>query len=362
MLRITSMGALAGVLIAASMASAATVVEWQFNDPTDQALGGTVSLITPVSGMSTTSSLLKSGGTATANYYTASTGINPAQWQAILTSGYLQTARGSYNTSAGLITPNNSTGRYSNYMGFSGFGTGTYASGDDAGKDKGGTAYVIFRPDNATWGSSSTQQRALFGVGYNIGGTTSGGAISLYQVNGALTLQASRGETAASGHNSAIDFNGDGDNKDVARVEVTITPAAGWDPTKWYFVAASWKTGAVPVLYLRELDPSSVAMTGTLTPESLPTTYDVKNTLYLASIPTGIEPNAQPFAIGSTWYDAGGGGGPAYGLGGDVAYGRVDNVFSTTADMDAVFQSLQIPEPATMALLGGGALMLVRRK
>ena len=60
------------------------------------------------------------------------------------------------------------------------------------------------------------------------------------------------------------------------------------DSAKWYFVAASWREGGTPVLYVRELASGSTALTGT-------TTTAAGNVL--ASIPTGIEPNVNPLVI-----------------------------------------------------------------
>ncbi len=354
-----------GVILLSGSSRAATVIEWQFNDAADQTIGGTVSLTTPVVGASTVSTL-QAISTGTASYSTASTGIDAGTWQPYLGSGYLQTSTGSYNTSAGLITRNDSTGRYPKYLGFSGFGTGSYVGGADDGKPKGGTAYFVFQPGSTAW-NTSTQRRALFGVGYNSDGATSGGNVSLYSIKTAagspaqLAFRVARGETAAAGHNTAIDFNGDGDNLDFAAVETRLTVGT-WDLTKWYFAAASWRTGEAPLLYFRELDGASTALQGALLPLVNTQTTGTKDNLFLATIPTGIEPNAQPIAIGSTWYDAGGGGNPAYGLGGKIAYGRIDNVFSTATDMNAVFQSLMVPEPTTMSLLLLGACGLVRRR
>ncbi len=336
-MKLIGLGAVtAAALLITMPVSAQVVAEWRFDDDVEKGLDDTIALSTAAEGAATTSVLRRSGGSATASYHPESTGIDTATWAEFLGNGFLQVSGGSYNTSAGLVTEGQE-GQYRRYMRFRGFGEGEHTEGDVAGKTRGGTVYLIIQPSDE-W--SAKQQRGLFGSGYNIGRPTSGGAISLYQQAGTLTIQISRGETAQPGHNENIDLNGDGDYLDTAVVETTID-FADWDSSKWYFVAASWTTGEAPILYLRELDPDAQPLIGQPKPANITATEGERDRIVLEATPVGREPYAQVLAIGSTWYDAGDGGGPAYGMAGKLAYARIDNVFSSIEDIEAVFNSLK---------------------
>ncbi|HEV7301565.1 MAG TPA: PEP-CTERM sorting domain-containing protein [Tepidisphaeraceae bacterium] len=294
-------------------------------------------------------------GTNVGNTYQAgSTGINTTQFQSFLGTGYYDAPSGDsgggvYNE-YGLRTLGGN-GEVRDYFGFSGFGSSANA--------RGGTAYMVIRPkDGFTSGT-----RALMGTGYNFGATTSTGALRLYSSGGAgnpLVFEAGMGEqpnrSGLYGGAVDTDINGDGDVGDWVIASTSATTS--WDSDSWYFIGASWQGGQAPVLYLRELSEGSVAAIG----QAAAAGGNV-----VAGIPSvtgNVDPGAGAFVLGAYPVDSGGGPRMRNAALAQFAYARLDNTFSSTADMAAVYESLvvAVPEPSSLAIGAVAAGLLLRRR
>jgi hypothetical protein len=368
-----------GVLgFGAGHASAAMVAEMQFNAADPVAANGTLDMEYARVNLNTSAEIASHRvqmGTDAANAYVpGATGISAAQWQSFLTTGYYTVGTASngattpqvsglYGVSDGVAS---SGQNFNKYTGFGGFPTSTWTATDvtngnapaaDVGKTRGGTVYLIFKP-NAAYTSGS---KYLFSSGYNIGNKASTGTVEFYVTGGAGTNDVvfAMGQGEAPNHSNdytggvQTDLNGDSDTGDFVRAESAATITA-LDPAKWYFAAASWSGGQSPVVYMRELDPNSTAATGA----AVAAGGNIVNASVLSdSIAGNTGPFHDPIQIGSEQIDQGNNRAinPANA---EFAYFRMDNNYSSASDMEAVFQSLQVPEPSTALLALGGLAAL----
>lgn len=280
---------------------AEVVAEWKFDSSADVSGGSVVPMDHFRSGASNEAILRENSrvvGTAT--------GLK-GKWSPILSSGYLETgAGGGIEASAnkdGLVTqappPNARTACYSAYFGFSGLGDGSWQDG----ALKGGTVYLVLSP------------REVFHQGMRYGfmgtGHASEGAIQL-GITKSGDLQLSVG------------------GKEIGNATATV--ARTWDPGTWYFIAASWRANAEPVLYVREMGADGPSAS----PEALVGTTSGVG-------PPPARPGGAPLVIGANWYDPGARASTVQGSGSRIAYVRFDNIFSTKEEMEAVFKSLAAP-------------------
>lgn len=300
----------------------AMVAEWQFNGTEDLDAADNVTVNIPLSyaapGSSTQSTITPGQTTAGVTMYKAgSTGIS-SNWAPYLQTGYFSQPTGGNNPSpaGGLSTSSDDSGhRYTDYMGFNGLGGGTYDSGPDAGKTKGGTLYMVIRP-NASWNDNKGSY-GLFGSG-----------------NETIVLSKESGDIL---------------QLKVAGVTTSISkPEDGWKTDTFYFVAASWRNNADLILFAREMSDDG------------PLASPAGVTAPLVALGSANKPSSEPFWIGTRSTQAGT---PRSRGGGDFAYVRIDNVYSSVDDMNAVFNGMVVAEPATVGMLGlMGVPMLLRRR
>ncbi len=309
----------AATALGAAACHAEVVAEWQFNPEKDSQGGSVVLLDVAKAGASKESALM-----AESKLLAGATGIGEA-WKPFLGKGYIEVSQGpgpNHAEKHGLVTRSTDgagNGSYESYMGFPGLGSG----------QQGGTVYMVFQP-TTDW--RNNVRRGLFGSGQWIGQPLSTWSISLWARNGTLMLMGGRGEA------NAVDLNGDGDMADYVYAEAKVSQT--WDPTKWYFVGASWQEGAAPVLFVREMakDGPAASPAGVAGKAS-----EAKGNI-VAKFPQGTgESNSEPIAIGAQWVNHGNGqtrdGGDAR-----IAYARVENTYtSSTGKMDEVFKSLAAP-------------------
>lgn len=317
---------IAMMAVSAGTGQAGTVAEWQFNPDKDLPGGEMVKLDQSAPGASNESVLMKES-----KVVVGATGISD-KWQPYLSKGYLEVLSGAGENSAekhGLLTrstagddADNNNAKCETYMGFSGLGSGA----------QGGTVYLVVSPQ----ANSTGIRRGLMGSGLWVGQPLSTWSVTLlWTKDGALRLMAGRGE---GGEGNAADLNGDGDQSDYLFAETAVTQT--WDPKKWYFIAASWKEDAAPVLYVREMandgpaaSPAGVA--GKVT--------EAKGNI-VAKVPTGTAvPSNEPIAIGANWVNHGNAQ-TRDGADAKIAYVRIENTFTDSPEkMDAAFKGLAAP-------------------
>ncbi|HTQ31116.1 MAG TPA: SdrD B-like domain-containing protein [Opitutaceae bacterium] len=220
-----------------------------------------------------------------------------------LYSGYIVCPGG--QSAAGVRTDGANSG-YADYMGFSGFGSGTYTNGPDVGKCVGGTVFLVVRPHDATWNSTTEQ---LFGCGSGTETSTGSGWIELYQNNGVLSLKIGCQSAASS----------------------LSLPSISWDTNSWYFIAASWREGKMS-LYCRAMNSTD----GQASPAAL--------TAEGTSSATGeTSPGSEPLIFGAR-ADSNDPGSSFGSADADIAYCRVDNVYSDPVDIDLDCQLMMGPD------------------
>jgi hypothetical protein len=274
------------------------VAEWQFNVAEDLLGSAKVKLDTAAPAASGESIIMEQSAVLK-----EPTGLGD-KWKPFLRDGYLDVGEG-----GGLATPNlnglvtgkepaNAETNYSAYMGFSGLGRGTW----DDGQLKGGTVYLVVSPKGA-WGSNS--RFALMGTGH--------------QIEGAVTLQFNEGPLSLTVGGSAAG-------------RVTAKLEQDWEPGKWYFIAATWREGAEPVIYVREMDPAG--------PKTSPAAVTGKAD---EQAPAATQPEFDPLVIGAGWSDYGNGAFTVDGASARIAYARLDNISSSPEEIEEVFKGLAKP-------------------
>lgn len=298
-------------VLGAVVARAETVAEMNFATAADNGSGAIVTM-TSFASKADGQVRLEGDGSVSTLIDAGSTGISD-KWSDALTVGFLNVAPyPNYNNlnMVGMTTLAPARDYlYSDAGDYSGFGNG------QAGTD-GGTVYFVIQPQ-VNWNSDG--RFGLFGCGAALS-LSDVSMIDLYCRDGG-TLYLDCGSTPAG-----------------ARIVAQATVSSvTWSTDSWYFVAASWRSGEPPVLYVRELSTdgpvaSLEATLGTVT--KTPGFQDV--------VPDAVNgfPFVRPFSIGARWTDTGGAMGSHDGAGAKIAYFRLDNTYSTTDDVDRVFQSL----------------------
>lgn len=271
---------------------AGPVAEWKF-DQADEVTGGAeVKLDLATSGAKGTSLLMDKSVVSAAPTELGS------GWKPFLSTGFLESQRGSTLGQHGLVTdlkPGDNTGsNYRAYMGFTGFGSGTA----EDGKLEGGTIYLVVSP--ADWAPGA--RYGLFGTGH-----AGEGAVALgIAKTGALTLRAGSQNGGAS----------------------TAAVTQEWKPAAWYFVAGTWREGEPITLLVQEMSKDG------------PKAFSGASVTATDPVPKLEQPQYDPIAIGANWYDPGDNPGTNDGANARLAWARLDNNFSTEDEMKAVFQSL----------------------
>ncbi len=286
-------------------APAGTVAAWKFDANSDSASGSVIKLDQSRDGASDESHLSEN-----ATVSSAATGISD-KWKSFLAAGYLEAAAGGGIPATGIVEinkyglftqpnpPDAKNAGYANYLGFAGFGEGS----NQEGAVKGGTVCLVLSP----------LENFKPGARYGLTGTGHAGEGEVQLVvekSGELQLRVG--------------------GKSVGTAVAKLTRE--WNAGVWYFVAASWKTGGEPVLYVREMDAAGASSS----PEATVGTAE-------GVAPTASFPDADPLVIGSLWYNAGGNASTVYGAGSRIAYARFDDTYSTKDDLEAAFQSLAAP-------------------
>ncbi|HEY9247760.1 MAG TPA: hypothetical protein VIO38_01445 [Rariglobus sp.] len=275
---------------------AEVVIEWKF-DGGKSLNGGELATADAVApGASATARLLPGSSIAA-----ESTGIS-AKWSDFLRSGFLRSGRGTGKDEFGLKTEAASAAannaNYLDYFTFSGLGSEERATG--------GTLYMVFRPD-AAW-SNPVKRRALFGTGH-----TFEGVVNL-QINEQKELSLTVGRV----------------RPEATKDAVSATLAPTWEQGAWYFVGASWRQNAAPVLFVRKLSPegAKASPAGLIGKASgvAPTRTD--------------SPKKDPLVIGASWINPGRNAGTVDGADADIAYVRLENTHATQEDMEKAFESL----------------------
>lgn len=291
--------------LTASVTFGKTVAEWKFDTQADSTGGSVVKLDQSRDGASDESLLSENATVAS-----VATGISD-KWQPFLASGYLEAKAGGGIPASGIVEINkyglftqpnpsdaNNAG-YANYFGFAGLGKGS----NEEGREKGGTAYLVLSP------LESFKPGARYGF-VGTGHAADGEVQLVVEKSGELQLR----------------IGGKATGTAVARL------TREWNPGLWYLVAASWKTGGEPVLYVREMDATGASAS----PEAT-----IGATEGVA--PETNFPDADPLVVGSMWYNPGGNASTVYGAGSRIAYVRFDDSYSTREDIEAVFKSLAAP-------------------
>jgi hypothetical protein len=287
---------LAGIAVSYSCLGA-TVAEWKFNEKEDIG-GGTVKLDTAVPGAASEAILMPQTIVSA-----APTGISQ-KWKPFLQTGFLDIGKGSgegNENQNGLTTgtkAEKAPGAYYKYMGFQGLGSGEW----DDGSKKGGTVYLVVSPKPGGWGEYPSRF-GLMGTGHNI----SGGVSLLVTKDGNLQFRVLAG------------------SKPVATASITQQ----WESGKWYFIAASWREDEKPVLYVREMVPAGIG--------ACPTAVQSLGDTPAPALP---EPEQDPIVIGASWIETGSKAATADGGNAKIAYARIDNTFSSAAEIDGAFKAL----------------------
>jgi hypothetical protein len=283
-------------MLAVAAVQAGTVAEWKFDGK--EPLGA--DQVVPLDGFLPSASG-ESVLMATTSFSPDATGIGD-KWAPFLQAGYLDAGAGDAKEAAnqhGLVTKNTrdekiypaGNASYRAYLGFAGLGS----------EGKGGTVFLVVSPKS--WGSGSY---SLFGTGHF------GGQVFLSFNKGELRLVTGQGGSG--------------------KLRALSTVSQEWETDSWYFVGISWSGGQDPVLYVRKMDAAGAESS----PEAIVGTAT-------GPVPDIAEqPHFDPLVIGARWVNTGGAD-SLHTMGGAnarFAYARVDNVYSTKEDMEAVFLSL----------------------
>ncbi|MEZ0298653.1 MAG: hypothetical protein ACAI35_19570 [Candidatus Methylacidiphilales bacterium] len=272
-----------------------TVAEWKFDQSAEISGGNLVTLDKATLGASTSSELMKRS-TASPE----STGLGEG-WQSFLKTGFLEAHSGNERSDHGLVTKANAAdgkdAQYRKYFGRSGIKP-----------ESGGTVYMVVSP-RSKW--SADARCGLMSTGHRIDGY-----VSLMVRSGGLVLE--------------VGGKGSGNLEQAeARVEMSF------DAGDWYFVAASWKGGSNPVLYVRRMLPVGPS-------DSPPGITGTANQV----CGSFEQPRYDPIAIGAEWINTGAEKFTTNGAGARIAYARLDNQPAEVAEMEAVFTSLGAAAPA----------------
>jgi hypothetical protein len=291
--------AIAGLLGATSVARAAVVMEWDFR---------TNEHLTVIAGNGVSNSFLL--GTATVNTG-AAVPVPPANVDPIQT-GSLSVPRTGNTDPSGLAT-SNTLGAWRNYFGREAFGTGT--------------VYIVFRPH--------------FSGSNNFNGAS--GRATIFNFNDFNSFD-SFGINLETEGTLGPSFDLGRDVYNSPRVEL---PGFAWNSNSWYLIGGTWADGAPIGLYLRVLDTNKpAAMFGT----SSLSLIEPTNAFKFANTPFHVGRRASPTSPENA--DS------------DIALIRVlNNEYFSQAHFDSVYESLIIPEPSALLLLGlAGVAMIARRR